>query len=102
MTNPVADISFRIAKALGSDNPQDLEKINSILEISLEDLKKDNIFLSARVAWLEDAIDYNNFESIFLEYQKKFKLSFWSGDALWNFGLQHAKTENQKIEKYYS
>ena len=81
MANPATNISFRIAKALKTDKPQDLEKINSILEVALEDLKKDNEFLLSRVLWLEDVIDDNNLESIFLEYQKKFKLNFWSGGS---------------------
>lgn len=53
---------------------QEIENYLSPLMNELDDL-------TMRVLWLENSIDEQNSEEIFVEYQKKFKLLFWTGDA---------------------
>ena len=55
------------------------KELSKKLETALSELLSENEDAKKRLAWLEDAIDDKNLEDIFIEYQRKFKLEYWSG-----------------------
>ena len=77
-------------KDMGEDT---IEKIRNSLEkegvsyktlidvvSSFEMMKRDLVRLGSQLAWLENRIDESDMEELYVEYQKHFKIRYWSGD----------------------
>jgi len=47
---------------------------------SIEDLRSECNELRRRLTWLEEKIDEEDMEELCVEYQKRFKIRYWSGD----------------------
>jgi hypothetical protein len=55
------------------------EALNKELQNYMNPILSEIEDLTSRVVWLENAVDEMNIEEIFVEYQKKFDLFFWTG-----------------------
>ena len=62
-----------------SSKDEKKEALNKEIQSYMKPILSEIEDLTSRVVWLENAVDEMNIEEIFVEYQKKFDLFFWTG-----------------------
>ena len=77
----IEEFSSKIFDALDnhSSKGEKKEALNKELQNYMNPILSEIEDLTSRVIWLENAVDEMNIEEIFVEYQKKFDLFFWTG-----------------------
>tara|TARA_B100001287_G_C22566742_1_gene474234 strand:- start:538 stop:783 length:246 start_codon:yes stop_codon:yes gene_type:complete len=70
-----------ICKAAGIEKETTGKRIADIVDAYIKPVLSERDELSARLTWLEDTIDSHNLEDILVEYQRRFRVNYWSGGA---------------------
>ncbi len=67
---------------LMKDIPDLNEGVKNKVKKQLQEFLEKVNHVEERLVWLEDAIDRENIDIVFVPYQKKFNLGLWSGGPM--------------------
>lgn len=71
--------TFEEIKAILEETNMSHEHLVVIMS-SIEGMRSECNELRRRLTWLEEKIDEEDMEELCVEYQKRFKIRYWSGD----------------------